>query len=106
MRLSRNVQITQLSACWAYDADYYSMRYGKATKQSSKNLVFSVNFMLWHPVFSSFRLECIIKQLFDSVFVICKIFNVSVRVISLAFGSAGNSDLDIDNSAYHKNLIQ
>ena len=30
----------------------------------------------------------------------------SVRVISLAFGSADNSYLDIDNSAYHKNLIQ
>ena len=34
------------------------------------------------------------------------IINVSVRVISLAFGSANNSYLDIDNSAYHKNLIQ
>ena len=42
----------------------------------------------------------------DSVLVICKIINVSVRVISLAFGSADNSYLDIDNSAYHKNLIQ
>ena len=38
----------------------------------------------------------------------CKIVNVSVRVISLAFGWADNSYLDmyIDNSAYHKNLIQ
>ena len=52
------------------------------------------------------RLQCIIKQLSDSVFVICKIINVSVRVTCLAFGSADNSYLDIDNSAYHKNLIQ
>ena len=39
-------------------------------------------------------------------FMICKIINVSVRVINLAFGSADNSYLDIDNSAYRKNLIQ
>ena len=51
-------------------------------------------------------LQCIIKQLSDSVFVVCKIINVSVRVICHAFGSADNSYLDIDNSAYHKNLIQ
>ena len=50
-------------------------------------------------------LQCIIKQLLDEVFVICKIINVSVRVIFLAFGSANNSYL-IDNPAYHKNLIQ
>ena len=31
--------------------------------------------------------------------------NISVRVISLAFGSAENSYLDIDNFAYYKNLI-
>ena len=29
-----------------------------------------------------------------------------IGVISLAFGLAGNSYLDIDNSVYHKNLIQ
>ena len=52
------------------------------------------------------RLQCIIKQLSDSVFVICKIINVSVRVICLTFGSADNSYLDIDNFAYHENLIQ
>ena len=34
-----------------------------------------------------------------------KIINVSVRVISLAFGSADNSYRDIDNFAYHKNRI-
>jgi hypothetical protein len=38
--------------------------------------------------------KCIIKQLLNSVFVICKIIKVSVSVI------------DLDNSAYHKNLIQ
>ena len=52
------------------------------------------------------HLKCTIKQLLDSVFMICKIINVSVWVISLAFGWADNSYLDIDNSAYHKNLIQ
>ena len=57
-------------------------------------------------VYGFLHLKCIIKQLLDSVFVICKIINVSVRVISLTFGSADNSYLDIDNSAYHKNLIQ
>jgi hypothetical protein len=44
--------------------------------------------------------------LLNSVFVICKIIKVSVSVISLAFGSAYNAYLDLDNSAYHKNLIQ
>ena len=47
--------------------------------------------------------KCIIKQLLDSVFVICKLINVSVGVINLAFGLANNSYPDIDNSAYHKN---
>ena len=45
-------------------------------------------------------------QLLDSVFVICKIINVSVRVITLAFGSANNSYLDIDNFHITINLIQ
>ena len=57
-------------------------------------------------VYGFLHLKCIVKQLLDSVFVICQIINVSVRVISLAFGSADNSYLDTDNSAYHKNLIQ
>ena len=61
---------------------------------------------LLNLVYGFLHLKCIIKQLLDSVFVICKIINVSVRVISLAFGLADNSYLDIDNSAYHKNLIQ
>ena len=61
---------------------------------------------LWKLVYGFLQLKCIVKQLLDSVFVICKIINVSVRVISLAFGSADNSYLDIDNSAYHKNRIQ
>ena len=61
---------------------------------------------LFDLVYGFFHLKCIIKQLLDSVFVMCKIINVSVRVISLAFGSANNSYFDIDNSAYHKNLIQ
>ena len=38
-------------------------------------------------VYGFLHLKCIIKQLLDEVFVICKIINVSVRVINLAFGS-------------------
>ena len=35
------------------------------------------------------------------------VFSTSnVRVFRLAFGSTDNSYLDIDHSAYHKNLIQ
>ena len=56
-------------------------------------------------VYGFLHLKCILKQSLDSVFVICQIINVSIRVISLAFSSA-NFYLDIDNSAYHKNLIQ
>ena len=55
-------------------------------------------------VYGFLHLKCIIKQLLDLVFVICQIINVSVRVISL--GEADNFYLDIDTSAYHKNLIQ
>ena len=47
-----------------------------------------------------------IKQLSDEVFVICRIINVEVRVISRAEGEADNSYRDIDNFAYHKNRIQ
>ena len=46
------------------------------------------------------------KQLLDEVFVICRIINVEVRVISRAKGEADNSYRDIDNFAYHKNRIQ
>ena len=45
---------------------------------------------LLNLVYGFLYLKCIIKQLLDSVFVI----------------SADNFYLDIDNSAYHKNLIQ
>ena len=57
-------------------------------------------------VFGFFHLKCTIKQLLDSVFVIRKIINVSVRVIILAFASASNSYLDIDNFDITINLIQ
>ena len=66
--------------------------------------------------------QCIIKQLLDSVFVISRIIKVEVRVISrsrrlrlitllplplpLPSASADNSYLDPDYSGYHKNLIQ
>ena len=66
----------------------------------------SMTKQLFDLVYGFPHLKCIIKQLLDSVFVMCKIINVSVRVISLAFGWADNSYLDIDNSAYHKNRIQ
>ena len=70
------------------------------------------------------------KQLLDEVFVICRIINVEVRVISRVEGEvisrvegevisgvegevisrvegeADNSYRDIDNFAYHKNRIQ
>ena len=46
------------------------------------------------------------KQLLDEVFVICRIINVEVRVISRAEGEADNSFRDIDNFAYHKNRVQ
>ena len=55
--------------------------------------------------FGKFRGNCI-KQLLGEVFVICRIINVEVRVISRAEGEADNSYRDIDNFAYHKNLIQ
>ena len=44
--------------------------------------------------------QCIMKQLLDSGFVIFRIIKVSVRVISLSLS------LDLDYSGYHKNLIQ
>ena len=57
---------------------------------------------LLNVVYGFLHLKCIIKQSLDSVFVICKIINVSVRVISHAFGSADNSYLDIDNSGLYR----
>ena len=46
------------------------------------------------------------KQLLDEIFVICRIINVEVRVISRAEGEADNSFRDVDNFAYHKNRVQ
>ena len=45
------------------------------------------------------------KQLLDEVFVICRIINVEVKVISRAEGEADNSYRDIDNSAQKPNPI-
>ena len=53
-------------------------------------IIFGLNSIikqLLNLVYGFLTLKCIIKQLLDSVFVICKIINVLVRVISLAFGS-------------------
>ena len=88
MRLSRNLQITQLSAIaddWISNACYYFQ-----LKINNKQLL--------DLVYGFLHLKCIIKQLLDSVFVICQIINVSVRAISLAFGSADNFYIDIDTS--------
>ena len=64
---------------------------------------------------SIFSVQCIIKQLLDSVFVIFRIIEVSVRVISRSpnkgyqphpTASTDNLYLNLDYSGYHKNLIQ
>ena len=43
------------------------------------------------------------KQVLDEVFVICRIINVKVKVMSRGEGEADNSYRDIDNLAYRKN---
>ena len=48
----------------------------------------SIKKQLLDLVYGFLHLKCIIKQLLDEVFVICRIINVEVRFISLAFGSA------------------
>lgn len=54
--------------------------------------------------FCFFSLKYTIKQLLDLGFVICKIINIEVRVISLTFSLADKSNLNSDNSAHDKNL--
>ena len=60
---------------------------------------------LLNLVYGFLHLKCIIKQLLDSVFdmqnyqYLDKSYQPRLRL-------ADNSYLDIDNSAYHKNLIQ
>ena len=86
--------MAQLSASQAYGADYYSMRYSLASMVGMATTFF--RYFLFHVMASCFLsssegeirqlleekdLQCIIKQLSDSVFVICKIINVLVRVI-------------------------
>ena len=106
MRLSRNVQTTQLCASESVVDSYLHVEptgfifsmfiiFGLKSIKQLLNLVYG--FLHW---------KCIIKQLLDSVFVICKIINVSVRVIILAFGSANNSYLDIDHFHITIKLIQ
>ena len=59
-----------------------------------------------------FFVQCIIKQLLDSVLVISRIIKVSVRVISLSLQlrlitlTFYNPYLNLDYSGYHKNFIQ
>ena len=52
--------------------------------------------------------QCIIKQLLDSVFVISRIIKISVRVISLSLPLRlpDSPYLDLDYSGYHKDLVQ
>ena len=94
-----------MNICWKRGLQNSEIAREKRNCSSFKKVLGKRNlFFRYHVYF--LRLQCIIKQLSDSVFVICGIINVSVRVICLAFGSADNSYLDVDNSAYHKNLIQ
>ena len=55
---------------------------------------------------SHFFVQCAIKQLLDPVFVIPRIINVSVRVISPAqLSASANNPYPDPDSGYHKNLI-
>ena len=49
-----------------------------------------------------FFVQCIIKQLLDSVFVISRIIKVSVGYQPQPSASADNPYLDLDYSGYHK----
>ena len=56
-------------------------------------------------VINQFAYFSIYKQLLESVFVICRIINVEVKVTSQAGSEADNSYRDIDNFVYHKNRV-
>jgi hypothetical protein len=45
-------------------------------------------------------------QLLNSVFMISRIIKDSVPVTNITFGSTDNTYFNLDNSGYHKNLIQ
>ena len=54
-----------------------------------------------------FFVQCMIKQLLDSVFVLSRIMKASGSGYQLQpSASADNPYLDLDYSGYHKNLIQ
>ena len=60
--------------------------------------------------FNFFFVQCIIKQLLDSVFLISRKIKVSVKVITCyqpkPKASADNPYFALDYSGYHKNLVQ
>ena len=90
-------QITELSACLLIFTVLRAMFIIFGLKSIIEQLL--------NLVYGFLHLKCIIKQLLDSVFVICKIINVSVRVISLAFGTADNAYIvDIYNSAHMRQI--
>jgi len=55
---------------------------------------------------SIFFVQCIIKQLLDSVYVISTIIKVSKGYQPQPWAWADNPYLDLDYSGCHKNLIQ
>ena len=102
-QLFKLVLCVVLGQMLANKCDYISyLKADNSVMLSLRCRLFQIN--LWPCLF--FPLKCMIKQLLDSVFMKCKVVKVSLVVISLAFGLVGNSYLDIDNSVYHKNLIQ
>ena len=66
----------------------------------------SIRKQLLNLLYGFLHWKCIIKQLLDSVFVICKTINVSVRVIILAFSSANKSYLDNNCLLYTRKNVQ
>ena len=95
-RLSNNhVKVTGYHV--VYDRGAWFLR---VLMSSSLALFFLPSVKKHKQVFFCF-VQCIIKQLLDSVFVISRIIKVSVRVISRSLPY-----LDLDYSGYHKNLIQ
>ena len=106
MRQSRNVQITELSVKPMMQIITVCGMAWQQNKRVKKFSKFSVNSCCGIPLYSILVISHVCGIPLYSILVICKIINVSERVISLAFSSADNSYLDIDNSAYHKNLVQ
>ena len=102
MLADNRINYWQLSACWAYEVYFFMVLRAMFIIFGLKSIIKQ----LLNLVYGFLHWKCIIKQFMHSVFVICKIINVSVRVIILAFGSANDSYIDIDNFHITINLIQ